>query len=239
MKGQRGSRAGAERFFAESGYWASWSQVPDMTPDIGYALAAIRPEHRALLDVPCGRGRLLKATKIKRPTCRLFGADVNLQMARQTRDAVPEARPSVASVYALPYRDQAFDVVVCHESFMHFDQPHQALDELMRVTRNTICFSVTTRRQLNTFLRRLGLLGTSDVPHWTYDFEDILKLLPTSQFDWSIVGAFLIGRKALRLSHEGFIRWHNRIGRRLPQRILRKFGQTLFVYGERRLANAR
>ncbi len=224
----------AERFFQASEYWAAWSQVPDATPDIDYAVAAIGAQHRTVLDVPCGRGRLLKALLTRAPHCQLFAADVNHQMVQQVRRALPQARAMVSSVYALPFRDRAFDVVVCHESFMHFEEPEKALGELLRVARQRVCFSVTTHRQLNTLLRRLGLLGTSRVPHWTYDIEDVRRLLPRGEFEWRVVGAFLVGQKALRLSHQAFARWHRRIGRRLPQWVLRRFGQTLFVYGERR-----
>jgi SAM-dependent methyltransferase len=224
----------AEQFFQDSEYWTAWSQVPDDTPDIDYAMATIRSGHRTVLDVPCGRGRLLKTIRARAPRCALFAADVNHQMIRQVKEAVPEARPVVASVYSLPFRDLAFDVVVCHESFMHFEEPVRALSELLRVTRQSVCFSVTTRRQLNTLLRQMGLLGPSGVPHWTYDLEDLVGLLPSAEFEWKFVGAFLVGRKALRLSHGAFARWHRRIGRRLPQWLLRRFGQKLFVYGERR-----
>lgn len=239
MRNRPRADAAAEKFFQGSEYWAAWSQVPDMTPDIDYAVAAIRADHEAVLDVPCGRGRLLRAIRSRWPHCRLFGADVNQQMVQQVRDALPDVHAMVSSVYSLPFRDRAFDVVVCHASFMHFDEPNKALAELLRVARQNVCFSVTTRRQLNTLLRRVGLLGSSSVPHWTYDVEDVLRLLPSEEFDWSIVGAFLVGQKALGLSHETFTRWHRRIGRRLPQWLLRRFGQTLFVYGERRLTTAR
>src|SRR4029434_4259750 len=81
--------AAAEKFFQGSEYWAAWSQVPDMTPDIDYAVAAIRADHGTVLDVPCGRGRLLRAIRSRWPHCRLFGADVNQQMVQQVRDALP------------------------------------------------------------------------------------------------------------------------------------------------------
>ena len=91
---------------------------------------------------------------------------------------------------------------------------------------------MTTRRQLNTLLRRAGLLGTSDVPHWTYNLEDVRALLPGG-FRWSISGGILVGRKALRLSHTAHLRLHRALGRFLPQALLRAFGQSLFVYGHR------
>src|SRR5262249_22165740 len=148
----------------------------------------------------------------------------------QARRAVAGASVQVASVYDIPFRDAVFDLVLCHESFMHFDEPRRALAELCRVSRERVYFSVTTRRQLNTLLRALGLLGRSDVPHGTYNVEELRPLLP-GEFQWSIVGGMLIGRKALRLSHAAHRRLHRLLGRLVPQRILLTFGQSLFVYG--------
>ena len=217
----------AERFFRDGDYWKSWSEVPDVTVDIDYALRAVRHDDRSVLDVPCGRGRLLKAVSRRAP-----GVDVNRQMVEQSRRDAPAARIQVGSVYAIPFRDESFDVVLCNESFMHFDEPRRALAELCRVSRERVYFSVTTRRQLNTLLRRLGLLAAGDVPHWTYDLEELQALLP-EDFRWSITGGILLGRKALRLSHATHLRLHRSLGRLLPQPVLRAFGQSLFVYGWR------
>lgn len=232
----RGARA--EAFFRESGYWREWSRVPDATADILYALAAVEPAHRSVLDVPCGRGRLLRAIRSCRSDMRLLGFDINADMVRQAREAVPGAQVGVASVYSIPLPDRSVDLVMCHESFMHFEDPGAALGELGRVAGSALYVSVTTRRQLNTPLRRLGLLGTSDLPHWRYNIEDLRPLLAACDFDWTVVGAFLFGAKALRLSHETHRRLHQRFGRRLPQWLLRRFGQTLFAYGRRKATPA-
>lgn len=223
----------AERFFRESDYWKSWSEVPDMTVDIDYALRAVRPGDRSVLDVPCGRGRLLKAVSRRAAGANLYGVDANRDMARQARREAPGAHVLVGSVYAIPFRDRSFDVVLCNESFMHFDEPRRALGELCRVSRERVYLSVTTRRQLNTLLRRVGLLGTGEVPHWTYNIEELRALLPGA-FRWSITAGVLIGRKALRLSHAAHLRLHRSLGRFVPQQVLRAFGQSLFVYGWRK-----
>lgn len=222
----------AERFFRESDYWRSWSTVPDATVDIAYALRAVHPTDRRVLDAPCGRGRLLKAAASRAPRAELYGLDVNREMVAQAQRELPGSRVQLASVYAMPFRDRSFDVVLCHESFMHFDEPLPALQELCRVSRDRVYLSVTTRRQLNTLLRRLGLLGRSDVPHWTYNLEEVRRLLPPD-FTWSIVGGILVGRKALRLSHTAHRRLHRALGRFIPQPILKAIGQSLFVYGRR------
>jgi SAM-dependent methyltransferase len=223
----------AERFFRDSDYWRAWSQVPDLTADIPYALAALDPADRRVLDAPCGRGRLLKAVRAVLPAAELHGLDVNPDMAEQVRSLCPDVLVHVGSVYTLPFPDRHFDAVLCHESFMHFEEPLQALGELARVARHRLYLSVTTHRQLNTLLRRLRLLPVSEVPHWTYDYEEIGRLLP-GDFDWEIRGAFLVGRKALGLEHARHARLHRLVGRRLPQWLLRRFGQTLFAYGTRR-----
>lgn len=225
--------ATAERFFRDSDYWKAWSQVPDLTADIPYALEAVRPSDVRILDVPCGRGRLLKAIRRLAPKAALFGLDINEGMVAQVRRELDDVHAQVASVYAIPFRDQSFDAVLCHESFMHFGEPRAALIELCRVSRERIYLSVTTRRQLNTLLRWVGVLGTDNVPHWTYNLEQVRDLLPDF-FEWQIVGAFLVGRKALRLSHGAHLRLHLIVGRYIPQTILRTFGQTLFVYGWRK-----
>ena len=226
-------RGEAERFFSESDYWQAWSEVPDLTVDIDYALRAVHPGDRSVLDVPCGRGRLLKAVSRHAPGAALVGLDVNREMVAQAQRAVPAARVQVGSVYAIPFRDESFDAVLCNESFMHFEKPRDALGELCRVSRDRVYFSVTTRRQLNTLLRALGLLARGDVPHWTYNVEDILPLLPEA-FRWSVTGGILVGRRALRLSHATHLRLHRSLGRFVPQWVLRFSGQSLFVYGWRK-----
>jgi len=232
-RGARGVITSAERFFRDGDYWRLWSQVPDMTADIPYALAALDSCDQRVLDAPCGRGRLLKAVRAALPSAELHGLDISEAMIRQVGNECPGVQPHVGSVYALPFPDQYFDAVLCHESFMHFEEPRRALAELARVARRRLYLSVTTRRQLNTLLRKLGLLGGSDVPHWTYNREEIVQLLP-ADFAWEMRGAFLLGKKALRLGHAGHVRVHRLIGRRLPQWLLRRVGQTLFLYGARR-----
>jgi SAM-dependent methyltransferase len=223
----------AERFFRDSEYWRAWSRMPDMTADIPYALTALDPGDRSVLDAPCGRGRLLKAVRVALPEAELHGIDVNEAMIERTRRECPDVHAHVGSVYALSFPDRRFDAVLCHESFMHFEEPRRALAELARVARRRLYLSVTTRRQLNTLMRWAGLMGTSGVPHWTYNVEEILPLLPP-EFAWEVRGAFLLGHKLLRLGPARHAPLHRWAGRRVPQALLRRYGQTLFLYGSRR-----
>jgi SAM-dependent methyltransferase len=223
----------AERFFRESEYWRAWSDVPDMTADIAYALEALNPGDRRILDIPCGRGRLLRTIQELLPEAELYGLDINEHMIALVTRELPRVKARVGSVFDIPFPDRTFDAVLCHESFMHFDRPDAALAELSRVARRRLYLSVTTRRQLNTLLRRLRRLPPSDVPHWTYNYEDVVRMLPDA-FAWEIRGAFLIGRKTLGLSHAAHLQLHRLVGRHLPQWLLRRYGQSLFLYGTRK-----
>jgi len=222
----------AEDFFRHGEYWSAWSTVPAATADIGYALAAVDPRDCRILDVPCGHGRLLQALIQRAPKAALVGIDVNESTIQLARGSLRAAHVAVGSVYELPFPDRFFDVVLCHESFMHFDRPKVAIEELARVSGARLYFSVTTRRQLNTLLRRIRLLGSDATPHWTYNIEDLDAVLPLG-FRWKIVAGFLVGRKALRLSHRAHLWVHRTVGRAIPQSLLRHFGQSLFIYGSR------
>lgn len=222
----------AETYFRNSDYWRAWAAVPDDTADLPYALRAVTHEDWRILDAPCGRGRLLRALGTRKGWAGLYGLDVNQHLIASAR-RLPGVTALTGSVYHLPWTDHFFDVVLCHESLMHFDRPAAALMELARVARRHLYVSVTTGRNLNGLLRWSGLLPSTGVPHWTYNLEDMAGLLP-ADFEWRIVGAFLLGRKALRLSHQQHLRWHRRLGWVWPQWLLRRCGQTLFCYGTRR-----
>ena len=112
------------------------------------ALAAV-PAGSAVLDLPCGTGRLLG------PLCgmgyQLTAADSSAHMvdlARQHADAqrlsMPAARFVVTDVMATPFADEAFDAVVCNRLFHHFRESEvrrQALRELRRIARGPIVVS--------------------------------------------------------------------------------------------------
>lgn len=221
----------AETYFRDSDYWQAWQGVPEATADLPYAEAAIEPQHWRILDAPCGRGRLLRRLGGTQKWRGLYGLDINARLVEQAR-VLPGVTVLKGSVYALPWIDRYFDATLCHESLMHFERPAQALTELARVTKHRLYVSVTTGRNLNAALRRVHLLPTTEVPHWTYNLEDLYGLLP-ADFSWRIVGGFMLGRKALRLSHRAHARWHKRLGWIWPQWVLRRYGQSLFCYGTR------
>jgi ubiquinone/menaquinone biosynthesis C-methylase UbiE len=90
------------------------------------------------LDVACGPGSVVRAFAAR--VARATGLDATAAMLDQARAAAAKAgMANVAwqqgDVYALPFQDQAFDIVSCRFAFHHLEQPARAFAEMVRVAR--------------------------------------------------------------------------------------------------------
>jgi ubiquinone/menaquinone biosynthesis C-methylase UbiE len=84
-----------------------------------------------VLDVGCGTGRLLSRLGELRPGAALCGVDAAPGMTRVARQR--GLNVSVAVAEALPFPDEAFDLVVTCTSFDHWQDQLEGLRECRRV----------------------------------------------------------------------------------------------------------
>lgn len=99
--------------------------------DIGPIRSAVSPGAR-LLDAGCGSGKM--AVPLARAGYRVVGMDL-------VREGLPEMRgkadvgPVEGDVRSLPFRDRAFDAIVCYDVLQHLLEPERqaAVDEIWRV----------------------------------------------------------------------------------------------------------
>lgn len=92
----------------------------------------------SLLDIGCGPGSI--TADLARLVGRVVGVDAApaaISAARQ-RYNQPNLQFQVADVYALPYPDDAFDVVHAHQVLQHLADPVAALKEMARVARRFV-----------------------------------------------------------------------------------------------------
>ncbi len=83
-----------------------------------------------VLEVGCGTGHWLTMV----PTgVRRHGLDRSLGMLRRAREILPAARLIQGEAAALPYRDLAFDLILCVNALHHFPSPRSSLRESLRV----------------------------------------------------------------------------------------------------------
>jgi len=106
--------------------------------DLLVEAAMPRPEDVSL-DVACGPGSVVAAFALR--VRRAEGLDATAAMLEQARKlAAREGLRNVmwhqGSVYALPFADEAFDIVSCRYAFHHLLEPARALAEMVRVCRD-------------------------------------------------------------------------------------------------------
>ena len=89
-----------------------------------------------LLDVACGTGVVARAAVDRvAPNGTVTGVDLNPAMLAVARRVAPEIEWRHGDVAALPFGDDAFDVVTCQAAVFFFPDPTAALAEMARVTR--------------------------------------------------------------------------------------------------------
>lgn len=87
-----------------------------------------------VLDIGCGTGALLPDLEALSPGS-ITGADLNIEHLRLAQSQSPGADLLGADVHQLPFRENSFDVVLCHYFLMWVGDPNHALREMARVTR--------------------------------------------------------------------------------------------------------
>ncbi len=115
-----------------------------------------------MLDVPCGTGQLRAV--FERRGLRYVGVALSAPMLARVREADP-ARESAASqlvaeVERLPFRDDAFDVVVCCRLLHYLHDPDEiraVVCELTRVAHRLVVASFWDSASLPALRRRVGL----------------------------------------------------------------------------------
>jgi ubiquinone/menaquinone biosynthesis C-methylase UbiE len=119
---------------------AGWDErLPlDLAEQLDRLLAPFAPELAAasrILEIGSGTGWLAAALGRRAPAARLLCIDFAHAMLAAARQRSPAAAFIQGEAERLPVRSAAIDVVICHNSFPHFDDRERALAEIGRVLR--------------------------------------------------------------------------------------------------------
>jgi ubiquinone/menaquinone biosynthesis C-methylase UbiE len=109
---------------------------------VAQLLTECRLANGSLLDIPCGFGRF--TALCARLGLTTIGADVKFDMLRLAVETQASGQWIRASIFALPFADDAVDGVLCIRLFHHrysFAERQHMLRELARVSRRVILLS--------------------------------------------------------------------------------------------------
>lgn len=141
----------------------------------------LRP--RSLLEVGCNTGLNLRAIAESgaSPLPRLIGVDPEPSGLIRLHDYLPDAPVARASVFALPFSDGAFDLVMTVAVLIHMslDNLPMALDELYRVSgRYILTHEYFAEEETDIpWQGRSGLLFKRDfLAHWRARYPDLETL---------------------------------------------------------------
>ena len=118
--------------------WVNWREQRILTQ----LLTESRLAGGSILDIPCGYGRL--TALCARLGITTIGADLRLDMVRLAGENVSGSQWVRASIFNLPFANDAVDGVLCIRLLHHrysFTERQQMLRELARVARRTIILS--------------------------------------------------------------------------------------------------
>lgn len=115
--------------------WDS-SQPPDREKVLHQLLEPFDREISAcdsILDVGTGTGMIIPVLKRRYPGGDVTSIDLAIEMLARAQRREPGARLVQADVHTLPFWDESFSAVICHNSFPHFTRKEAVLVELKRV----------------------------------------------------------------------------------------------------------
>jgi SAM-dependent methyltransferase len=134
------------------------------------AVGEARP--RRVLEVGCGEGIVLEYLSRRATGVRFEGLELDGVAMERARVRCPDAGLMRGDVYELPFRNRAFDLVVCLEVLEHLSEPGRALREVRRVSRQGCLLSVPHEPffRLGNALRGKNLTRLGDpsdhLQHW-------------------------------------------------------------------------
>ena len=129
--------------------------------------ALVSQDPKAVLDVGCGTGQLLRRLADRYPDAELVGVDPSPGMVHHARLAsAPDRRVQFLNARAenLPFADGHFDLVVTTLSFHHWSDQEDGLREIRRVLRLSGVFVLTDVLAAGWFRRLIARMGRFRAP---------------------------------------------------------------------------
>ena len=207
------SDAYATRFSGETGAWLLKVQAEATLAMLSSFKAA------KILEVGGGHGQLTSHLVAAGHKVTVLGSSEVCEKRIRSLVEAGNCHFEVGNVLALPYEDDAFDVVISYRFLAHVEQWQAFLSELGRVAKRAVIVDYPTLRSVNyiaplLFSAKKNMEGNTR-PYTCYDERELLTYMQTSgwkvgdryaQYFWPMVLHRVLARPKLSAALEGLSR---------------------------------
>ena len=149
--------------------------------DLLRMLPETKKHYSAILDIGCGRGRSLQLLDEYFCPDSINGIEIDPSLLN---DAIKRAKACRCQVdlitgnaEMMPYPDQSFDMVFCHQSFHHIVQHEKAMHEFYRVLKpgGVLLFAESCKRFIHSLSIRLLFRHQMDVQKTAEEYINLIR----------------------------------------------------------------
>lgn len=139
------------------------------------------PQDPLILDVGCGKGNSFALLEERLCPRQITGIEIDPELLPNAVAAAEKCGCSinviVGNAETLPFPDQSFDIIFCHQSFHHIVQHSQAMGEFYRVlkTGGVLLFAESCKRFIHSLPIRLLFRHPMDVQKTAGQYIDLIR----------------------------------------------------------------
>lgn len=117
------------------------------------------------IDIGCGEGFVISCLDLPDVT----GVDISKNALKVAKDKNQNCNLCAGSIYDLSFKKSSFDLVIATEVLEHLKEPHSALREIRRLSKNYCIFSVPNEP----YFRTMNLLRGKNLTRFGNDIEHV------------------------------------------------------------------
>lgn len=142
-------------------------------------VASLTGESDSILDIGCGFGYGMSILNEKKNKGFVIGIDIDKSAVLTCKSNFPSSTVFIAPADALPFQNNAFDIVTCFDVIEHLKHHKVMLDEIYRVLKpQGILYISTPNKIVWNLARRLNIQPGNPFHLHEYtlnEFKDVLK----------------------------------------------------------------
>ena len=167
-------------WFLNTDIWLSRVLIKAIN-DLLRLLPETKKHYSAILDIGCGRGQSLQLLDECFSPDRINGIEIDESLLN---DALKRAKTCrcrfdliTGNAEMMPYPDQSFDMVFCHQSFHHIVQHEKAMHEFYRVLKpgGVLLFAESCKKFIHSLSIRLLFRHPMEVQKTAEEYLDLIR----------------------------------------------------------------